>query len=38
MKTSLRDMLAVGTHAIALMAAETLFLAALVLGWILLGG
>jgi uncharacterized integral membrane protein (TIGR00698 family) len=38
MKTSLREMMAVGTTAIALMAAETLFLALLVLGWILLGG
>ena len=39
MKTSLRDLMAVGTTAIALIAAETVFLALLVLGWItLLGG
>jgi uncharacterized integral membrane protein (TIGR00698 family) len=38
MKTSLREMMAVGTTAIALIAAETIFLALLVLGWILLGG
>jgi uncharacterized integral membrane protein (TIGR00698 family) len=37
MKTSLRDMMAVGTTAIALIAAETVFLALLVLSWILLG-
>ena len=34
MKTSLREMMAVGTTAIALIAAETVFLALLVLGWI----
>jgi uncharacterized membrane protein YadS len=34
MKTSLREMMAVGTTAIALIAAETIFLALLVLGWI----
>jgi uncharacterized integral membrane protein (TIGR00698 family) len=38
MKTSLREMMAVGTSAIALIAAETVFLAVLVLGWLLLGG
>jgi uncharacterized integral membrane protein (TIGR00698 family) len=38
MKTSLREMMAVGTTAIALIAAETVFLAILVLAWILLGG
>ncbi len=38
MKTSLREMMAVGTTAIALIAAETVFLALLVLGWILVGG
>ncbi len=38
MKTSLREMLAVGTTAIALIAAETIFLALLVLGWIMLVG
>ncbi len=38
MKTSLREMMAVGTTAIALIAAETVFLAVLVLGWILLVG
>jgi uncharacterized integral membrane protein (TIGR00698 family) len=38
MKTSLRDMLAVGTSVLALMAAETLFIALFVLGWILLIG
>jgi len=39
MKTSLREMMAVGTTAIALIAAETIFLGLLVLGWItLLGG
>jgi uncharacterized membrane protein YadS len=38
MKTSLREMLAVGTTAIALMAAETIFLGLFVLGWILIGG
>jgi uncharacterized membrane protein YadS len=39
MKTSLREMMAVGTTAIALIAAETVFLGLLVLGWItLLGG
>jgi uncharacterized integral membrane protein (TIGR00698 family) len=38
MKTSLREMMAVGTTAIALIAAETVFLGVLVLGWITLGG
>jgi uncharacterized integral membrane protein (TIGR00698 family) len=38
MKTSLREMMAVGTTAIALIAAETVFLALLVLGWIVLVG
>ena len=38
MKTSLREMMAVGTTAIALIAAETVFLALLVLGWITLLG
>ena len=39
MKTSLRELMAVGTTAVALIAAETVFLALLVLGWItLLGG
>jgi uncharacterized integral membrane protein (TIGR00698 family) len=38
MKTSLREMMAVGTTAIALIAAETVFLALMVLAWILLGG
>jgi uncharacterized integral membrane protein (TIGR00698 family) len=38
MKTSLREMMAVGGTAIALVAAETVFLAFLVLGWLLLGG
>lgn len=38
MKTSLREMMAVGTTAIALMAAETIFLGLFVLGWILVGG
>jgi uncharacterized integral membrane protein (TIGR00698 family) len=38
MKTSLRDMMAVGTTAIALIAAETVFLALLVLAWITLNG
>jgi uncharacterized integral membrane protein (TIGR00698 family) len=38
MKTSLREMMAVGTTAIALIAAETVFLALLVLGWITLVG
>jgi uncharacterized integral membrane protein (TIGR00698 family) len=38
MKTSLREMMAVGTTAIALIAAETIFLAVLVVGWITLGG
>jgi uncharacterized integral membrane protein (TIGR00698 family) len=37
MKTSLREMMAVGTTSIALIAAETVFLALLVLGWIALG-
>jgi uncharacterized integral membrane protein (TIGR00698 family) len=38
MKTSLREMMAVGKTAIALIAAETIFLALLVLGWILFVG
>jgi uncharacterized integral membrane protein (TIGR00698 family) len=38
MKTSLREMMAVGTTAIALIAAETIFLGVLVLGWITLVG
>jgi uncharacterized membrane protein YadS len=38
MKTSLREMMAVGTTAIALIAAETIFLAVLVLSWITLVG
>jgi hypothetical protein len=38
MKTSLREMMAVGTTAIALIAAETVFLALMVLCWILLLG
>jgi uncharacterized integral membrane protein (TIGR00698 family) len=38
MKTSLRDMMAVGKSSIALIAAETLFLGLVVLSWILLGG
>jgi uncharacterized integral membrane protein (TIGR00698 family) len=38
MKTSLREMMAVGTTAIALIAAETVFLGLLVLGWITLVG
>jgi len=38
MKTSLRDMMAVGTTAIALIAAETIFLALLVLCWVTLIG
>jgi uncharacterized membrane protein YadS len=38
MKTSLREMMAVGTTAIALIAAETIFLGLLVLSWIMLGG
>ena len=38
MKTSLREMMAVGTTAIALIAAETIFLGLLVLGWITLVG
>jgi uncharacterized integral membrane protein (TIGR00698 family) len=37
MKTSLREMMAVGSTAIVLIAAETVFLALLVLAWILLG-
>jgi hypothetical protein len=32
----LREMMAVGTTAIALIAAETIFLGVLVLGWIML--
>ena len=35
MKTSLREMMAVGSAALALIAAETIFLGLLVLGWIL---
>jgi len=38
MKTSLREMMAIGTTAIALIAAETIFLALLVLCWITLDG
>jgi uncharacterized integral membrane protein (TIGR00698 family) len=38
MKTSLREMMAVGTTAIALIAAETIFLALMVLCWILAWG
>jgi uncharacterized integral membrane protein (TIGR00698 family) len=38
MKTSLREMMAVGTTAIALIAAETIFLALVVLGWIAMTG
>lgn len=38
MKTSLKEMLAVSTTAIALIAAETVFLGALVFAWIALGG
>jgi uncharacterized membrane protein YadS len=38
MKTSLREMMAVGTTAIALIAVETIFLALLVLAWIMLNG
>ena len=38
MKTSLREMMAVGTTAIALIAAETIFLALAVLSWITLFG
>jgi uncharacterized integral membrane protein (TIGR00698 family) len=38
MKTSVREMMAVGTTAIALIAAETVFLALLVLSWITLFG
>jgi uncharacterized integral membrane protein (TIGR00698 family) len=38
MKTSLREMMAVGTTAIALIAAETIFLGLLVLSWIILVG
>lgn len=38
MKTSLREMMAVGTTAIALIAAETIFLGLIVVSWILLGG
>ena len=36
MKTSLREMMAVGTTCVALIAAETVFLGLLVLGWVLL--
>ncbi|MEP6885364.1 MAG: putative sulfate exporter family transporter [Gammaproteobacteria bacterium] len=36
MKTSLREMMAVGTSCVALIAAETLFLGLLVLAWIML--
>ena len=35
MKTSLREMMAVGSTALALIAAETIFLGLLVLAWIL---
>ena len=38
MKTSLREMMAVGTTAIALIAAETIFLALVVLGWVAMTG
>jgi uncharacterized integral membrane protein (TIGR00698 family) len=38
MKTRLREMMAVGTTAIALIAAETIFLALVVLGWIAMTG
>lgn len=38
MKTSLREMMAVGSTALALIAAETIFLGLLVLGWILVSG
>ena len=38
MKTSLREMMAVGTTAIALIAAETIFLALVVLTWISMTG
>jgi uncharacterized integral membrane protein (TIGR00698 family) len=38
MKTSLREMMAVGSTAIALIAAETVFLALMVWGWITLLG
>jgi uncharacterized integral membrane protein (TIGR00698 family) len=38
MKTSLRELMAVGTTSIALIAAETVFLALLVLSWITLMG
>ncbi len=37
MKTSARDIMSVGTTAIGLIAAETVFLALVVLGWTLLG-
>lgn len=37
MKTSLRNMIAVGARAISLIVAETLFLGLFVLGWILIG-
>jgi len=37
MKTSLRELMAVGAPAIALIAAETIFLGLFVLGWILIG-
>ncbi|MEP6548530.1 MAG: putative sulfate exporter family transporter [Gammaproteobacteria bacterium] len=36
MKTSLREMMAIGTSCVALIAAETVFLGLLVLGWIML--
>ena len=36
MKTSLREMMAVGTRCVALIAAETVFLGLLVLSWVLL--
>jgi len=38
MKTSLREMMAVGAPALLLIAAETLFLGLLVLGWIVFSG
>ncbi|HEX3848975.1 MAG TPA: putative sulfate exporter family transporter [Steroidobacteraceae bacterium] len=38
MKTSLRDMMAVGKSSLGLIAAETIFLGLVVLAWILVGG
>ncbi|GAC1667845.1 MAG: hypothetical protein NVS9B2_09930 [Steroidobacteraceae bacterium] len=38
MKTSLRELMGIGTTAIALIAAETVFLGVLVLSWIMLVG